>query len=241
MKPFRCLIAVLFFFAIVSINQHLHAQTPADRVTTPIDDRLSVARPGNVHPLARAEFDAGPVAPDHRLERMLLVLQPDAAQQRALEALLAAQQDPQSPQYHRWLTPETFGKMFGVSERDLQQVTAWLLGHGFEVEPAPSSRRQLLFSGTAAQVEAAFHTQIHVYRVNGETHYANSTDPEIPAALAAVVQGVASLNDFHSVAMHQGPLDTKLRPLSRPAPEYSSGGTNYMAPADFATIYDVAA
>src|SRR5580658_10294916 len=154
MKQFRCLIAVLFLFVIASINQHLNAQ---------ISDRVTVKRPGNVHPLARAEFDAGPVASDHRLDRMLLVLQPDPAQDRALEALLAAQQDPQSPQYHRWLTPETFGKMFGVSERDLEQVTAWLTGQGFDVEAAPSSRRQLLFSGTAAQVEAAFHTRIHVY------------------------------------------------------------------------------
>jgi pseudomonalisin len=240
MKQFRCLIAVLFLFVIASINQHLNAQI-SDRVSTPINDRVTVKRPGNVHPLARAEFDAGPVASDHRLDRMLLVLQPDPAQDRALEALLAAQQDPQSPQYHRWLTPETFGKMFGVSERDLEQVTAWLTGHGFDVEAAPSSRRQLLFSGTAAQVEAAFHTRIHVYNVNGETHYANSADPEIPLALAAVVQGVASLNDFYSTPQHQGPLDAKLIPQSRPAPEYSSGGTNYMAPADFATIYDVAA
>jgi pseudomonalisin len=237
----RIILFAIFLSGILSINQHLNAQTPADRVTAPIDDRLTVKRPGNIHPLARPEFDAGQVSPQQPMQRMILVLQPDPAQERALEALLAAQQDPQSPQYHRWLTPETFGKMFGVSDRDLEQVTAWLTGHGFEVEPAPSGRRQLVFSGTAAQVEAAFHTQIHAYHVNGETHYANSTDPEIPLALAAVVQGVASLHDFYSVAMHQGPLATKLMPLARPAPEYSSGGTNYIAPADFATIYDVAA
>ncbi len=242
MKQFRSLILFVLFSSIIfSISQHLNAQTPADRVTTPVDDRLTIQRSGNVHPLARPEYDAGRVPPEQPMQRMLLVLEPDAAQQRALEALLAAQQDPESPQYHRWLTPETFGKTFGISERDLAQVSAWLSRQGFQIEPAPASRRQLVFSGTAAQVEAAFHTQIHIYRVNGETHYANSTDPEIPVALAAVVQGVASLNDFRSVAMHQGPLDTRLTPLSRPAPEYSSGGTNYMAPADFATIYDVAA
>ena len=231
------IIFVLFISGILSIDQNLTAQTlAADRVTTPVDDRVTVSRPGNRFPLARAEYDTGAVPPGHRMDRMLLVLQPDAAQERALEALLAAQQDPQSPQYHQWLTPESFGKLFGISDRDLLQVTDWLLRHGFEVEPASGGRRTLLFSGTAAQVEAAFHTQIHTYIVNGKTHYANSSDPEIPLALAAVIQGVASLHDFQSIPLHQG-----IQPLTAPAPEYSEGSTHYMAPADFATIYDVAA
>ncbi len=249
MKPCRWLTAFLCVF--IWLNHPLAAQTqhpasnhmvdlrsiqPTDRVTRPVDDRMTVTRPGNRHPLARPQYDAGVAALDQRLESMVLVLQPDAAQQRALEALLAAQQDPQSPQFHQWLTPESFGKLFGVSERDLDQVVSWLSRHGFEVEPVSSSRRAVVFSGTAAQVATAFHTQIHVYNVNGERHFANSTDPEIPAALAGVIHGVASLHDFRSKPLHQG-----LEPLSAPAPQYSSGGTHYMAPADFATIYDFAA
>ena len=228
---------------LLSLHHPLLAQTqPRDRITRPVDDRATVARPGNHHPLARAEYDAGLASPGHRMDRMILVLQPDAAQQHALQALLAAQQDPQSAQYHRWLTPESFGKLFGVSDRDLDQVVSWLTGHGFEVEPVSSGHHVLVFSGTAAQVETAFHTQIHVYNVNGERHYANFTDPEIPLALAPVVHGVASLHDFQSMPLHHG-----LRPLAgpepraEPAPEYSSGGTHYIAPVDFATIYDVAA
>jgi pseudomonalisin len=238
MTPFRWLIIFfLFFSAIISIEQRLNAQTLAsERVTAPVDDRATVARPGNRHPLARAEYDAGIASPGHRMDRMMLVLEPDAAQQHALQALLQAQQDPQSPQYHQWLTPEAFGKLFGVSGHDLDQVVNWLTRHGFEVEPVSSGRRVVLFSGTAAQVEAAFHTQVHVYNVNGERHYANSTDPEIPLALAGVVHGIASLHDFRAMPLHQG-----LEPLAAAAPQYSSGGTHYMAPVDFATIYDVAA
>ena len=61
------------------------------------------------------------------------------------------------------------------------------------------------------------------------------TTSRIPVALAAVVSGVASLHDFRSSPQHTG-----ARALP-PTTEYTSGGTNYMAPADFATIYDVAA
>src|SRR5215472_6330064 len=198
----------VFFLACAIIP--MSAQTlqgsrgAVDRITQPVDSEVAVLLAGNVHPLARPEFDQGSAARNHRMERMVLVLAPDAAQELALEALLAAQQDPQSPLYRRWLTPEDFGKSFGISERDLDQVVTWLSRHGFEVEPVAAGRRQIVFSGTAAQVEAAFHTEIHQYNVQEEKHVANATNPRIPAALAPVVSGVASMHDFHSRPLHQG-------------------------------------
>jgi subtilase family serine protease len=96
------------------------------------------------------------------MERMILVLQPDSDQHDALTALVAAQHDPESPQYQQWLTPESFGQMFGASERDVEQVVNWLQGHGFDVEPISPGRGSVVFSGTTAQVESAFHTEIHI-------------------------------------------------------------------------------
>jgi len=74
--------------------------------------------------------------------------------------LLDAPQDPDSPFYHQWLTPEGFGELFGISDSDLQQVVQWLEDKGLTVEPVPAGRSAMLFSGTAAQVAAAFHTEI---------------------------------------------------------------------------------
>ena len=208
---------------------------PTVRITRVIDDGITVLRPGNRHPLARAEFDAGPAPSEARLDRMILLLKPDQAQQSALEALLEAQQDPQSPEYQHWLTPEEFGRRFGVAERDVQQIVEWLSSHGFQVETPDASRRQIIFSGTASQVQTAFHTQVRIYNVSGQRHYANAQDPQIPEALAEVVAGVVSLHDFHSQPAHQ----TAGR-VAAAAPEFTSGSSHYMAPADFATIYDVA-
>jgi len=204
------------------------------RVTRVIDDAVTLARPGNRHPLARPEFDAGKAPEETRMDRMILLLQPDRAQQEALEALLQAQQDPQSPEYQRWLTPEDFGQRFGVSESDLQQIVQWLTSHGFQVETPAASRRQIVFSGTAGEVQTAFHTEIHTYNVNGRRHYANAQDPQIPEALAEVVAGVVSLHDFQSEPAHQ-----PAEPAEAAAPNFTSGGSHYLAPADFATIYDV--
>ena len=161
-----------------------------------IDETQVVTLEGNVHPLARAEFDQGPVNPDTRLERMVLLLKPSPAQQTALDALVEAQQNPDSPLYHQWLTPAEYGAQFGVSEPELAQVTAWLAAQGFTVDEIPAGRQLVVFSGTAGQVFDAFHTEMHVYRVNGAEHIANAQDPQIPAALAGVVGGVVSLHDF---------------------------------------------
>jgi subtilase family serine protease len=173
------------------------------------------------------EFDTGAVSPDMRLERMMLVLSPDRDQQAALDELLAAQQDPDSPEYQRWLTPEAFGSRFGVSESDTGQIVRWLEMHGFEVEPLSPARRSIVFSGTAFQVAAAFHTEIHTYNVNGASHFANASAPRIPEALAGVVEGVVSLHDFHTHPMHTRSEWT------------ASNGSHYVTPGDFATIYDL--
>ena len=112
------------------------------------------------------------------------------------------------------------------------QIEGWLRGHGFEVEEVTAGHRSIIFSGTAAQVQSAFHTQIRTYKIGGEIHHANAKDPEIPTALVNVVGGVVSLHDFRSQAMHSF--------VRKASPEFTSGGSHYLTPADFATIYDLA-
>jgi pseudomonalisin len=204
---------------------------PRDRITSFIDDDQRVTLRGNVHPLAAARYDAGAVAPDFPMQHMLLTLLPDAAQQEALNQLVEAQHNPESTYYHQWLTPEQYGERFGVSEADAAKIVDWLQGHGMEVEEVTAGRRSIVFSGSATQVGEAFHTQIHSYKIGEEVHHANAKDPEIPAALVQVVGGVVSLHDFHSEPMHNG--------ARLPAPDFTSGGSHYLAPADFATIYDL--
>jgi pseudomonalisin len=203
---------------------------PRRRITRTINDQDRVTLLGNRHPLARPENETGLYQADYRMERMILTLNPDADQEKALDELVADQYNPKSPRYHQWLTPETFGRQFGVSQEDLDLITDWLRSQGFDVEEIPSGRRAILFSGSASQVETAFRVPIRTYSVNGETHHANAADPEIPVALAGVVQGVVSLHDFRSYPVH-----THLRTIT--TPQFTNGSSHFMAPADFASIY----
>ena len=202
-----------------------------DRITSFIDNEQRVTLHGNVHPLANAQNDGGAVAPGFPMEHMILTLLPDAGQQDALNQLLDAQHNPESPYYHQWLTPEQYGERFGISDADTAQIVEWLQGHGLEVEEVTAGRRAIVFSGTAAQVESAFHTQIHVYKIGDEIHHANASELQIPQALQQVVGGVVSLHDFQSEPQHGA--------IQKPSPDFTSGGSHYLAPADFATIYDL--
>jgi len=222
--------AVTSWSQIAENNQppgSLLALRPTDRIIVPIDDSQRTVLTGQHHPSARPEYAAGEVPPEQLMERMVLVLRPSAEQEAVLEELIQAQQDPESPYYHQWLTPQSFGRHFGISVNDLQQVFSWLQTHGMEIDELPPSHRTIVFSGNAGQVESTFHTSMQKYVVSGENHYANASDPEIPQALAEVVRGVVSLHDFLSLPNH----------VVRPAYTYE-GSSHYLMPQDWATIYD---
>ena len=140
-------------------------------VSKAVDDGRRILLKGNVHPLARPQFDVALAPPNLPMDRMLLVLKRSPEQQTALLKLLDDQQDKTSASYHKWLTPEQFGQHFGPADADIQAVTSWLQSHGFQVARVAKGRTMIGFSGNAAQVQEAFHTAIHKYVVNGESHW----------------------------------------------------------------------
>jgi hypothetical protein len=216
------------------------------RITEAVDEKSLVTLKGNVHPLARAEFDQGAVSYGQPLHRMLLLLQRSPDQEAALQKMLEDQQNKSSANYHAWLTPAQFGQQFGPADADIQTVTNWLQSHGFQISNVTAGRTVIEFSGNAAQVRNSFHTEIHKYLVNGEAHTANATDPQIPAALTPVVAGPVALNNFH-VKSHVLPLGLffhskttgETRPLTT-FPNCGPAGCFGLGPADFATIYNSA-
>ncbi|MGA2276585.1 MAG: Ig-like domain repeat protein [Terracidiphilus sp.] len=228
---------------------HAVAQTPATPlVTQAVDESKLVTLHGNVHPLTRSGIDQGAVADSFSAGRMILLLNRAPEREAALQQFLQAAHTHGSANYHKWLTPEQFGEQFGAADSDLQAATGWLASHGLAVEKVSKSRRYILFSGTAGQLRKAFHTEIHQYSVNGERHYANATELQIPAALASLVGGVTQMNDFRAqpqIAVAgkalYAPGAHKTDPLwTQPNPYGTSNPNAYtVTPEDFATQYDL--
>ena len=245
---FALFIAVLIGIPMLSIPMWAQFVPAHALITQRIDDSKLTTLRGNTHPLARTEFDLGTAPATMPMRRMLLVLKRSPEQENALAQMLDDQQNKNSPSYHKWLSPEDFGQQFGPTDSDLQAITSWLQSHGFEVGTT-KGRTVLEFSGTAGQVQQAFHTTIHNYIVKGERHWANANDPQIPAALTPAVTGIASLNNFPRRPMNK-PFGTFTRDKSTgkltgmPLFTYPGGcdqdnNCYTLGPYDFATIYDL--
>lgn len=213
----------------------LRGQTPTPRIRAEISTSAVSTLKGSLHPLAQPQFDSGRMPADTRLAGMSIVFSRSAAQQADLEALIAAQQNPSSPLYHQWLSPDQFAARFGMTQSDLDKVEAWLQEQGFSVDGVSRSRNMIRFSGSAGQVEQAFQTQMHYYTVDGEKHFAPSTALTIPSALSAVVATVGNLDDFRPRPMIQ---KSRLR-QANPAFTSSVSGNVYFSPGDIKAAYGV--
>ena len=222
---YRISLAILVLTAIAPLPLSAQPGSVLPRISRQIDDTRRVTLTGNRHPLAAARFDRGPAPDDMRMDRMLLVIKRSPEQEIDLKSLLDSQQDQSSSDYHRWLTPEEFGERFGASIQDLETIRSWLAVQGFQVNTIGNGLTFIEFSGTAGQVRQAFSTEIHRYEVNGESHWANRSNPQIPEALSPVVEGVATLHDFHSRPQAQALV--------------SWGGGHALSPADYSTIYSL--
>ena len=234
------------------------SSTATPRIAANVDELSLTTLKGNVPRLAQAQFDQGEAASSTQLTHMRLVLSRSTEQQAALDAYLAQLQDKSSPNYHKWLTPEQFGQLYGPADSDIAALVAWLESHGLQVETVSKGRTNIAFNGTVSQVEQAFHTSIHSFLMNGgqtgtQQFYSNTTDPQIPSALAAVVKGVAHLNTIqprpHShrgIAGQFNPGTGRLEPASAAEAEgvnpyltnTKNGDFLYIVPGDAATIYD---
>src|SRR3984957_16586405 len=198
-------------FIVLSVVAGLSiAQEPRRLVTAAIDESALATLGGNTPPAAaRSANDRGAVPDNMPFEHMLLLLKRDPDVEASLQAKIAALHSPGAPEFHRWLTAEQLGPQFGANSQDLESIKSWLHSHGFTVNQVYKSGLVVDFSGTAAQIREAFHTEVHhLVLPNGEKHIANMSDPQIPAALAAAVNGV-SLHDFFA-----RPHLTQQRPVS---------------------------
>lgn len=238
----RIIVSAALLLSVNCLSVWAQKAAVPSRITGPVDDARVVTLKGNVSPLARPQFDEGPVPDSQPMTRMMLLLQRSPAQDLALRQLIDAQQTKNSGSYHAWLSPQQFGAQFGPSDADVQAVTDWLTHQGFQVSKVSDGKMVIEFDGTVASVRNAFHTEIHKFLVNGKEHMANVSDPSIPEALAPVVGGVVALHNFdkHPYIVKNG-LYRREKGSKQLEPLFTYGNpANYaIGPGDFANIYSV--
>ena len=198
-----------------------------------IQDKERVRMSGHVNPRAKAANDIGPMDASETLPPITLIFRQTPEQQADLDRLLMAQQDPTSPDYHRWLSPEQYADRFGASPDDIAKITAWLEQHNLHVTAVGRSRTSLAFTGAVGDVEQTLQVSFHRYAVDGRNHFANTGEPSLPVAIQAAIGSIHGLNDFR-----MQPRALLHRTLE---PNYtaSTSGNHYLSPDDLGTLYNI--
>jgi len=271
--PIRVNVALcgLIFLAALAFASTASAQCTrmaVNRVTAPVDDTALRSLLGNVHPLARPEFDQGKVDDSLPLEHMIMLLKRSPEQEAALQTRIDQMHNQNSPLFQRWLDPNDVGDCYGVADADIAAVSSWLQKHGFAIDSITPGKMMIVFSGNAGQVTEAFHTEIHNLAVHNEKHIANMSAPQVPEALEPVITGIRSLHDFfpkpmlHMVGVakrnpetgklymasggENGTVRSKLAKKNTPNPLVTYGNNpacapsdcEWLGPQDFYTIYN---
>jgi subtilase family serine protease len=219
---------VLVLCASVLSSGISYGVTP-DRIAGDVVNGPKVHLKGNMHGMARPEFDLGRADGNRLIQGISIAFRPSPTQQKDLDQFIVQLGDRKSPNYHKYLTPAEFGERFGMSLNDIAKITAWLQAQGFINVRVANGRNQISFDGTVAQIESTFALEMHNYAVNGVVHLANAGEPSIPAVLSGTVLGLGSLNDF--APKPRAKINSHLT-------SYVSGN-HFLTPADFATIYNL--
>lgn len=104
-----------------------------------------------------------------------------------LDLLLTQQLDPKSDKYQKWLTPNEFGKQFGLLKADYQSVIKWLKDSKIKISQTWANNLRLDFQATALQIEQAFQTQMQLFELDDQIYYATLQQPLLPANWASKV------------------------------------------------------
>ena len=121
-------------------------------------------------------------------------------------ALVKAVSDPTSAEYRHYATTAQWEARFSPTSAQVQTAESWLRGQGLEVGAVSADRVTIAASGTVAQVEKAFDTELGNYTLRGQTVREASRDLSVPSTIAGVVSGV--------MGVEPGPRQPRLR---RPA------------------------
>jgi pseudomonalisin len=213
----------------------------ADRITSRASLRATTRLAGHLPSWAIAANDAGPLSPDTTL-RLTFVLSRSPERQAAFTQLLADQQNPASSSYHRWLTPQQIGTLYGPTQHDLDTLTGWLATAGLNLKELAPSHVFVTVEAPVSTVANALGTSFRNFSLRDATgratpHIAATANPAIPTALAAIVTSITGLADSPITPDHH--LITPSS-VASPSPDLTNGnGSHNIVPADFAVIYNL--
>ncbi|HEY7124705.1 MAG TPA: protease pro-enzyme activation domain-containing protein [Ktedonobacterales bacterium] len=149
-----------------------------------------VQLPGHIPPIMAYAHLLHPTSPDHSLT-LSIGFRPN--NQAALNQFMQNLQDPASPDYHQYLSPEEYQARFGPTPGEIAQVSDFLARFHLQIGQVAGFLMQAI--GSVSQVECAFAIQIDDYQLGNRVVYAPAHNPSVPAAIAPYLQAIIGLDD----------------------------------------------
>ncbi len=142
-----------------------------------------------------------------------------------LDAFLAQVYNPSSPLYHQYLTPRQFTDQFGPTAEAYQSLIDFARSNHLVITATHDNRMLLDVTGTAADVQAAFHVHLRVYQHPSEsrTFFAPDTEPTVDVGLP--LADISGLNNYARPHPHLLQRDATVSASASPRSGSGSGGT----------------
>jgi len=148
---------------------------------------------GNTPGFVGKATDLGPVDPSTVIEVAVWL---QLHNENQLHALVAAQQQRGSGQYHKWITQDQFNASFGPTSQELNSVQNYLNAKGLSTLFVAENNMFVKVQGTVANVQKVFHVQIHNYNFKGQNYRSNTSDPSVNNANGAHIAAITGMDDF---------------------------------------------
>lgn len=175
---------------MLALTLHIGA-APAESSSNPSSVRLSGHLPSKA--LTNAVFLENLDPAIHVPVTFILPLR----NKKVLDELIQRIYDPADHQhYGKYLTPEEFVERFAPTQEDYDKVIAYAQSLGLTVTGTHSNRTLLNVRGPTRSIETAFNLHLHQYQMpNGRKFYAPNNNPEVPVAIASIIDGIVGLDN----------------------------------------------
>jgi kumamolisin len=190
-RPERFWHGLLFLCALVFLLTACGGQAQQQQQSTPIT-LPPLPSPGGLPPGLAGLQPSGLLDLNLRLQLTIGL----AIDRQALADDLAAIYDPNSPQFGHYLTPQDIASRYGMSQANIDKVTAYLQAHGFQILSVSPLRDQLSVTANVAQIAQTFGAVLQLFREkNGQIVFSPSNTITLPSELSSLVTSVIGLSN----------------------------------------------
>ncbi|PRC90905.1 S53 family peptidase [Solimicrobium silvestre] len=164
-----------------------------------------------------------------------------------LTDFIAATVNPNSNRYHQFLSVDDFARHYAPTDADIGRVTAALNQLGIQVNEVYKNHMIIRATGTTAQLNQFFNTEVHNYKENTTLYSKPNRKVSIPDSVADVVLTVTGLDTkpkAHPMSRNLAKATGGALSINANSVKLLNGVTTANAPglftvADVASLYNI--